>query len=52
VSGPAPGGGTGLGLTLTKALVEANHGRFRITSRKHEGTLVEMLFPVADARRA
>jgi len=52
VSGPAPGGGTGLGLTLTKALVEANRGRFRITSRKDEGTLVEMLFPVADARLA
>ncbi|MFD1303249.1 ATP-binding protein [Methylobacterium marchantiae] len=37
--------GTGLGLPLTKALVEANHGRFRIESRKDEGTLVEMLFP-------
>lgn len=41
--------GTGLGLPLTKALVEANHGRFRITSRKDEGTLVEMLFPVRPA---
>lgn len=37
----------GFGLTLTKALVEANRGRFRITSRKDEGTLVEMLFPAA-----
>ncbi|WP_196805438.1 histidine kinase dimerization/phospho-acceptor domain-containing protein [Methylobacterium sp. 77] len=51
VSGPAKGrpdgrsAGTGLGLPLTKALVEANHGRFRIESRKDEGTLVEMLFP-------
>ena len=43
VSSPRRGGGTGLGLPLTKALVEANHGRFRITSRKDEGTLVEML---------
>ena len=37
----------GFGLTLTKALVEVNRGRFRITSRKDEGTLVEMLFPAA-----
>lgn len=42
-----PGGGSGLGLTLTKAIVEANHGRFRISSRKNEGTLVEMMFPAA-----
>ncbi|MGU3359614.1 ATP-binding protein [Methylobacterium sp. M6A4_1b] len=45
----APRRGTGLGLPLTKALVEANHGRFRISSRKEEGTLVEMLFPVCGA---
>ncbi len=38
-------GGTGLGLPLTKALVEANRGAFAITSRKGEGTLVEILFP-------
>ncbi|KQP33674.1 hypothetical protein ASF49_07265 [Methylobacterium sp. Leaf104] len=44
-----PRRGTGLGLPLTKALVEANHGRFRISSRKEEGTLVEMLFPVCGA---
>jgi PAS domain S-box-containing protein len=44
-----PRRGTGLGLPLTKALVEANHGRFRISSRKDEGTLVEMLFPVRGA---
>lgn len=43
--------GTGLGLPLTKALVEANHGRFRIESRKDEGTLVEMLFPPQAAIR-
>ena len=51
VAGPNRGGGTGLGLTLTKALVEANRGRFRITSRKREGTLVEMVFPGADRAR-
>ncbi|MEH3119591.1 MAG: PAS domain-containing sensor histidine kinase [Methylorubrum populi] len=46
--GPAAEGEEkGFGLILTKALVEANRGRFRITSRKHEGTLVEMLFPAA-----
>ncbi|TXN24317.1 PAS domain-containing sensor histidine kinase [Methylobacterium sp. WL9] len=44
--------GTGLGLTLTKALVEANRGRFLITSRKNEGTLVEMLFPPPQALSA
>jgi PAS domain S-box-containing protein len=39
-------GGTGLGLPLTKALVEANHGAMTIASRKGEGTLVEVTFPV------
>ncbi|SFV02508.1 PAS domain S-box-containing protein [Methylobacterium sp. 174MFSha1.1] len=39
------GGGTGLGLPLTKALVEANRASLRITSRPGEGTLVEVLFP-------
>ncbi len=43
---------TGLGLPLTKALVEANHGRFRIASRKNEGTLVEMFFPAAAAAKS
>ena len=37
--------GTGLGLPITKALAEANHARFRITSRTDTGTLVEILFP-------
>ncbi|GJD62685.1 PAS domain-containing sensor histidine kinase [Methylobacterium frigidaeris] len=41
------GGGTGLGLPLTKALVEANRAALTITSRKGEGTLVEVLFPAA-----
>lgn len=39
------GGGTGLGLPLTKALVEANRGALHITSARNEGTLVEVLFP-------
>jgi PAS domain S-box-containing protein len=37
--------GTGLGLPITKALAEANHARFRITSRPEDGTLVEVVFP-------
>ena len=37
--------GTGLGLPITKALSEANHARFRITSQVAEGTLVEVAFP-------
>jgi signal transduction histidine kinase len=31
--------------------VEANHGRFRIDSRRDDGTLVEMLFPSAAATK-
>ncbi|WP_420101146.1 ATP-binding protein [Bosea sp. (in: a-proteobacteria)] len=38
-------GGTGLGLPLTKALVEANRAAMAITSVKKEGTLVEVTFP-------
>ncbi|RDJ23791.1 PAS domain S-box protein [Bosea caraganae] len=38
-------GGTGLGLPLTKALVEANRAAMTITSVKKEGTLVEVTFP-------
>ncbi len=37
--------GTGLGLPITKALTEANHARFRITSQVDDGTLVEVAFP-------
>ncbi len=40
-------GGTGLGLPLTKALVEANRAFFSIKSKKNEGTLVEVAFPPA-----
>ncbi|MGL5447557.1 MAG: ATP-binding protein, partial [Rhabdaerophilum sp.] len=38
-------GGTGLGLPLTKALVEANRASFGISSKPDEGTLVEITFP-------
>jgi PAS domain S-box-containing protein len=37
--------GTGLGLPITKALAEANHAAFRISSAVHDGTLVEISFP-------
>jgi signal transduction histidine kinase len=41
--------GTGLGLPITKALAEANHARFRITSKVDDGTLVEVAFPATRA---
>ncbi len=37
--------GTGLALPITKALAEANHARFAISSRVDDGTLVEVAFP-------
>ena len=40
-------GGTGLGLPLTKALVEANQASFSIRSKVDHGTLVEVAFPPA-----
>jgi PAS domain S-box-containing protein len=39
------GRGTGLGLPLTKALVEANRAHFRIDSAVDHGTLVQVTFP-------
>lgn len=42
-----PSSGTGLGLPLTKALVEANHALLTMKSKQHEGTLVEIVFPPA-----
>lgn len=41
----ARGDGTGLGLPLTKAMVEANRARFVINSRPGDGTLIEIAFP-------
>lgn len=37
--------GTGLGLPLTKALVEANRARFSIASEPGRGTLIKITFP-------
>ena len=39
--------GTGLGLPLTKALVEANEATFNVKSKLDQGTLVEVTFPPA-----
>jgi len=38
-------GGTGLGLPLTKALIEANRASMAIRSARHSGTVVEITFP-------
>ena len=37
--------GTGLGLPLTKAMVEANRAALTIKSKRNEGTLIEVTFP-------
>lgn len=37
--------GTGLGLPITKALAEANHAEFHISSTNGSGTLAEVVFP-------
>jgi len=37
--------GSGLGLPLTKALVEANRANFKIDSTPDQGTMVEITFP-------
>lgn len=39
------GEGTGLGLPLTKAMVEANRAQFAIDSTPGQGTVVEIAFP-------
>jgi PAS domain S-box-containing protein len=39
------GDGTGLGLPLTKAMVEANRASFIISSTPGQGTLIEITFP-------
>ena len=44
-SGRGKDSGTGLGLPLTKALVEANRASFSIKSTVNAGTLVEIAFP-------
>jgi PAS domain S-box-containing protein len=36
---------SGVSLSLTKALVEANHAQFHIKTGPHSGTLIEVVFP-------
>ncbi len=43
-------GGTGLGLPITKGLVEAHGGRLAITSRPGQGTTVHLELPAAEDR--
>ncbi|WP_306119184.1 MULTISPECIES: ATP-binding protein [unclassified Roseitalea] len=45
--GEKRGDGTGLGLPLTKALVEANRAEFVITSQPGQGTRIDVIFPPA-----
>lgn len=45
--GKSRGDGTGLGLPLTKALVEANRAEFSIVSEPGQGTVVKIVFPSA-----
>ncbi len=43
-------GGTGLGLPITKGLVEAHGGTLAISSRSGEGTTVRLALPIEEAR--
>jgi PAS domain S-box-containing protein len=42
--------GSGVSLSLTKALVEANRAKFQIKTGGRSGTLIEVVFPHATAR--
>jgi signal transduction histidine kinase len=44
----AKGEGTGLGLSLTKKLVEANMGKIEVESTKGQGSTFRLLFPVSE----
>ncbi|MEC4717839.1 histidine kinase famiy protein [Noviherbaspirillum sp. CPCC 100848] len=42
------GPGTGLGLAMVHGFVQQSHGRLEIESTAGEGTIIRMIFPVAD----
>ena len=44
----ARGRGTGLGLFITRKIIEDHHGRIEISSRPGEGTTVEIRLPLMD----
>ncbi|HDL17300.1 MAG TPA: HAMP domain-containing histidine kinase, partial [Rhizobiales bacterium] len=44
--------GTGLGLPLTKALVEANRAKFKLRSLSESGTRIDVTFPKSRVARA
>jgi signal transduction histidine kinase len=48
----AKGEGTGLGLSLTKKLVEANMGTIEVESVKGQGSTFRLLFPVSEDNTA
>jgi PAS domain S-box-containing protein len=48
-SGPSDTESAGVSLSLTKALVEANHARFQIKSAPSSGTLIEVAFSNASS---
>ncbi|HEY5127508.1 MAG TPA: ATP-binding protein, partial [Bradyrhizobium sp.] len=41
---------SGVNLSLTKALVEANRARFHIRTGPHSGTLIEVMFSYETAK--
>ena len=44
--------GTGLGMVIAKRNIELNGGTIAVTSEKHRGTTVTLMFPVAEMTAA